>query len=175
MKPNSFSLASLGSFARFAMVIVCAALISGCRAEQATLSRCGAGGGRIQGTVAQYGYRDNQMVLVVWSDCNHIPISGGGNKGLHSDHDGTMTGPEGRRVSWKCETPDGKTGTVTINGAKYDLAKGSVFLVSTKGADSGVVQLQRDLSHLPVGESGLEKLAKDHADIAAFVARAAKP
>lgn len=171
MKPSR---ASKPSYTWVSMLVVFVA-VGGCNGKPTTISGSGGGGGSIKDTVAQYGHRDGQMVVTVWSDCAHIGGAGGGNDGLRSEHHGEMSGPDGRRVSWKCETPDGKTGAVRINAATYDLAKGPVFLVSTKGGETQVVQLQRDLSKLAPGQPSLEKLAKDDPDIAAFLAKAAKP
>jgi hypothetical protein len=92
-----------------------------------------------------------------------------GGSGYHRANDG-------RKVEWQCETSDGKTGSVKINGRAYDLAQGSLFLVSTKGGDVRVLQLKRDTLKLKVGnvQDSLETLIRSDEDIAPFYANAGK-
>ena len=74
----------------------------------------------------------------------------------------------GREVHWRCETADGTTGTIVINGEKLDLANGNVFLVATVQG-GGVTQLTRDLSALELKHETFAKLAKDDEAIRKFV------
>jgi hypothetical protein len=62
---------------------------------------------------------------------------------------GSASAPDGRAYSWKLETADGKTGKLTIQGQDYDLSKGALFVVRTKGGSVQVLQINRDLSALP--------------------------
>jgi hypothetical protein len=66
---------------------------------------------------------------------------------------------------------DGKSGTVVINGQKYDRSDGGLFLVYTKGQKLQIVQLKRDFE---CDEKGLDKLAATDPDIEQFVAGAAE-
>ena len=102
------------------------------------------------------------LALVVVSDA--VGSGGaGGNGGHHAS-------PDGRRVEWKFQTRDGKTGSATINDKTYDLAQGSLFLVSTTGADIRVLQLDRDL--LKVKKEDIQSLVLGDKDIPAFFANA---
>jgi hypothetical protein len=85
----------------------------------------------------------------------------------------TTTEETGRDVNWRCETADGLAGRMTINGESFDLAKGTVFLVST-AAGGGVTQLNRDLSGLKPDHDSLAGLAKSDEAIREFV-KAAVP
>ena len=75
----------------------------------------------------------------------------------------------------ECETKDGKTGKVTLNGTAYDLAAGSVFLASDKNGLIHIVQLKRDTSQLKPTVPSLEELAKNDPDIVPFIAASGKP
>ena len=74
----------------------------------------------------------------------------------------------GRNVHWRCETPDGRSGTITINAKQFDLTKGNVFLVET--FDGGkVIQLTRDLSGIELKHESFADLAKNDEEIRKFV------
>ena len=91
---------------------------------------------------------------------------------------GQQRSTDGRQVDWQCDTSDGKTGTVTLNGQVYDLAQGSLFLVSTKGTEARMLQLKRDTMKLKVGNDPkvtLESLIKGDEEIGPFFANAGKP
>jgi hypothetical protein len=77
----------------------------------------------------------------------------------------------GRNVNWRCETADGLSGSMAINGQVFDLAKGNVFLVSTVGFGN-ITQLSRDLSALELNHESFSELAKSDEKIRKFVAEA---
>jgi hypothetical protein len=81
---------------------------------------------------------------------------------------------DGRQVTWEWATRDGRTGAVTINGAKYDPAAGRVFLVSTRGGQVQVRQVPRDLSGLQAEQEGFLALVDSDPEIARFVAAASE-
>jgi hypothetical protein len=71
---------------------------------------------------------------------------------------------EGRRLDWRFETTDVKTVKCWLNDKEYDLAKGNVFLVKTKGGKTEVEQVSRDLSAVqPVVKSCKDFAQKDPA------------
>ena len=81
---------------------------------------------------------------------------------------------DGCQVTWEWATRDGRTGTVTINGAKYDPAAGRVFLVSTRGGQVQVRQVLRDLSEVQAEQESFLDLADSDPEIAQFVAAASE-
>jgi len=113
---------------------------------------------------------DGRLALVVLVDFSGGRISGssGGNTGWFEGYNESFAG---RRVEWRWETRDGKSGTVVINGQKYDRFDGGLFLVYTKGEKLRVVQLKRDFEG---DEKDLSKLAVTDPDIERFVAEAAE-
>lgn len=99
------------------------------------------------------------------------------NSGSRGKLTGEQTSADGRKLEWYCETSDGKTGSVKINGQAYELGQGSLFLVATKGAELRVLQLKRDTLSLKVGndpKDGLERLIRGDEEIGPFFAKAAK-
>lgn len=82
---------------------------------------------------------------------------------------------DGRRLAWECETVRGKVGQVTIEGAEFDPAAGTLFLVSTKGGQIQTRQLKRDWSGLRPDEASFAKVAKEDPHIVRFVAEALVP
>jgi hypothetical protein len=111
----------------------------------------------------------NSPVLVVWSDGK-----GGGfnaswdrtGKAVH--YEGTFTSRGGRNVAVQCYTSDGKTGSVTIGDATFELGSGSLFLVATSGTKTMVRQLRRDLSKLGADSVGFRATAMTDEAIKAF-------
>jgi hypothetical protein len=119
-------------------------------------------------TVAWYVSKNAGIAVLVWSDS---PGETGGAAPSGKRYQGSITS-HGRRVDIVCETSDGTTGTATINGTTYDLAKGAMFLVSEKHGQTSVVQLQRDLEVVQPTVKNLKNLAKDDKELASFAAAA---
>jgi hypothetical protein len=65
---------------------------------------------------------------------------------------GILRATDGRQIAWSCPTRDGTSGTVTIAGQEFDLAKGAVFLVALKANQTKVEQLAVDMSQLQGGK-----------------------
>jgi hypothetical protein len=74
-------------------------------------------------------------------------------------------------IDIQVDNTDPSKGSATINGIKYDLANGGIFLVSTKGGQK-VTQLKRDMSKIWADDLGLKSLADSDSDIGAFILKA---
>ena len=159
-----------------AILLGCFTCSVGCSSPSAQKVPLGSGGTAclIGETVAMYGNWGDKKAVVVWSDFQGANSVGGSVSSAHAEYHGRVEHRDGRRIDWKCETSDGTTGTVIINGANYDLTKGRLFLVSTKEGPVRVVQLDRDLSSPASGHSDLERLAKTDEVVTAFVAGSQK-
>jgi hypothetical protein len=111
--------------------------------------------------------------LIVWSD------AAGGGSGSSSGNvqgvkcQGSLLARERRRVEFDCETKDGKTGQVKLNGKAYKLADGNLFLVFTEGEGSRVKQLRRDMSNLKFERESLEAFGRNDEEIAEFFTKGA--
>ena len=129
----------------------------------------------IERTTAVYTAWGEEPVLVIWCDLagnRSSPIMSGG--GARPSGSVGYVAAGGRRMDWQCDSADGRTGSVLIDGCvPYDLARGNVFLVRTAGGRRGVDQLRCDLAKDRTIPENLAALAKEDAVVRAFVAEAA--
>ena len=107
------------------------------------------------------------LPFVVWSDlANGNGGSGNGSAGGAS-YEGRHSASDGRRIEFRATTTGGNSGSITIAGVNYDLAKGSLFLVSARDDPPRVAQINFDLSGFPEGDA-LKALAKSNPQIREF-------
>jgi hypothetical protein len=138
----------------------------------------GNGSVKVGSTTANFQEWNGGVAVVIWTDIEtgHTPgnASQGGLRATgssgHISFSGQNSSADGRLVEWRGETSDGKTGVVTINETQYDLAEGSLFLVSTVGRKARVRQLKRDWLGLRQGGEGLKSLAKEDPEVKQFIA-----
>jgi hypothetical protein len=149
-------------------------MFTGCGPKN-TAEHSGTTGSLIIGqTTAWYATEGEGIAVLLWSN---VPAAASGSNGTASGargYHGSLTS-EGRRVDIECETKDGKTGKVTLNGTAYDLAAGAVFLASGTNGLIHIAQLKRDTSQLKPTIRSLEEFAKKDPDIAPFIAASGKP
>jgi hypothetical protein len=79
----------------------------------------------------------NNTPLVIWVDqlSGYSLSSGGGDPPLSGEIAG---------ITWSCDPREGRKGRVTIAGEQYDLASGSVFLISSRDEPRKVEQLSAE-------------------------------
>jgi hypothetical protein len=134
------------------------------------------GSKRVGPTSVLYVEFNDRLGLAVWCDFQSTGdgSSGGGVRGLPNaaEYSGRVQAADGRRVEWKWVTPDNASGPLALNGMDYDLARGRLFLVSTKGGKVEVRQLLRDLSG--VRPDGLQNFADSDRDVTKFIAEGSK-
>ncbi len=82
---------------------------------------------------------------------------------------GSARSADGRSFEWELQTTDGKTGQVRIGGTSYDLAAGSLFIVTTSRGTTDVRQLDRDLSGVPSDHDGILAFAEKDPDLASLM------
>jgi hypothetical protein len=119
---------------------------------------------------------EGRLVLIIWGDFE-APSSTADESGaeaaagvLQHVFNGEMSAKDGRVISFKCLTPDGKKGRIIINNVWYDLTNGRLFLVSTKAGGTTVQQLEIDLDKIPATDDGVRGLANTDPEVARFVA-----
>lgn len=98
---------------------------------------------------AAYACWDDHVVYVIWTD---FDTSGGGISGPTMDgvYRASLTAESGTQVDCECQTKDGISGmleirvdTKLIGDVPYDLEKGRLFLIGTRGDAPKVTQLSR--------------------------------
>src|SRR5262249_50005010 len=122
---------------------------------------------------AEYGTWDDNMGFLMWVDLvgdrGRDNSRGGGNTSSPSGvrYHGFSRSATGLNVEWQCETPDGVTGSMKVNGGEYNLAKGRVFLVTVQAGGTQVRQIERDLSK--VGAENTTAVSNADTEIAKFI------
>ncbi len=76
---------------------------------------------------------------------------------------------DGRAVSWRVETTDGKTGSAFINRQAYDLAQGTLFLIRTRGGQKSLIQQKRDLAGRCLEPDDCERWLRSDPTVAQFI------
>jgi hypothetical protein len=166
---------NLGAFSRALILSGCLSEGTGCgRLTPSSTPAIGSGLTDCRGLPVMYGRWGGGVAILVWSDTAAGRASAGSaGSPQGAQYNGRADAPDGRKIEWRCETADGKTGPVTINGQQFDLAGGPLFLVTTKGGETHVQQLRRDLSKVEPTPGDLERLAADP-EVSKFLAEAQK-
>jgi len=124
------------------------------------------GKGVYRGTLVFLRWKDGPDVMIccdIWEGGSHGHKVSGGPPWVEQQI-GTLASHDGRSFSYELETTDGRGLKCRLDGKEYDLAKGTLFLVNTKGAKRKMEQLSRDLSAVqPEVESCKDFARKDPA------------
>jgi hypothetical protein len=116
-------------------------------------------------TACMYLVQQGGVPWIIWGDldANGYEMAMGFKVGS-----GRMSSPDGRLIGWTYRAGKGRGGTMLINNVRFDLAKGNLFLVGTRGG-TRVRQLKRDLSKVKPTSEGLTGLAKTDPEVRDFV------
>src|SRR5262245_56041622 len=140
-------------------------------------SRSGMGGGAtsVGDTSVQYVSirSDGRISLLIWSDLTDKSGSNSEGSLFGSSAEGFCSSADGGRVDWRWKAQNEKGGDFQSNGMPHDLANGTLFLVSTKGGQVQVTQLDVDLSKVQSDKQGFEAFANTQPKVAKFIAEAA--
>ena len=110
----------------------------------------------------------NGISFVVWSDLPNANFVHGRSKVDRASYRADHRGKDGRCVEFQCAIRDGKVTPIRIAHCNFDLANGSLFLVSTKQTPPLIAQLDVDVQDFPIDREGLKKLSSVHPDIREF-------
>jgi hypothetical protein len=133
----------------------------------------GGGSCSVGDDAVQYVRSGDKIALVIWCVGNHGHSSLSSESGLFSSTSrGFLSSADGKQIKWAWDDPREKGGDFEIDGTRYDLANGALFLLSTKDRQLRVTQLHVDLSHVQGSTQGFEALAKKEPRIAKFIAEA---
>jgi hypothetical protein len=81
-----------------------------------------------------------------------------------------QTAMDGRKFGVRVKTDShGESGEVEINGRRFQVEDGRVFLVSTRGDKPDTIQLRMDLSKLEPTRANLLRMTEDQPQIKAYV------
>ena len=142
--------------------------------KAAPFTLTGGGSTSVGQTSVDYNRSTRGLALVIWWDSGG-PSESGSESGLFGSNAwGTFTPAKGKKITWEWKGAREKGGDFKINGKPYDLAKGTLLLVSTKGGEVRVTQLDVDLSKVEPNEKGFQGLAKKHEKLAKFIADASR-
>lgn len=138
------------------------------------------GGGMSMGeTNVSYVHSGDRIVLLIWNDAPGPSGSESGSVFFTSSAKGFFTSADGKRINWGWKAPKDRGGDFQIDGKPFDLADGTLLLVSTKGGQVRVTQLDVDLSKVQANSSGetrkaFEGIAKNEPRVAKFIAEASQ-
>jgi hypothetical protein len=136
------------------------------------LTLTGGGSTFVGQTSVDYRRSTKGLALVIWWDSDGPGESASESGPLGSNAWGAFTPAKGMKITWEWKGAREKGGDFKINGKPYDLAKGTLLLVSTKGGQVRVTQLDVDLSKVEPNAKGFRGLAKKHEKLAKFIADA---
>jgi peptidyl-Lys metalloendopeptidase len=133
------------------------------------------GASKVLGSSEQGGYLflrwQEGLDVMIWHDLvgEGTAHSAGFATGRLYIERGSARFADGRSLAWEVQTADGRMGEVQIGGVRYDLAGGTLFIVTTQGGTPTVRQLSRDLSDVPLDHDGILAFARNDPDLAAFL------
>ena len=139
----------------------------------------GGGGISMGETNVSYVTSGDRIVLLIWNDTPGPSGSGSESFFFTSSAKGFLTSAAGKRINWEWKGPKERGGDFQIDGKPFDLADGTLLLVSTKGGQVRVTQLDVDLSKVQTTSSGetkkaFESMAKNEPRVAKFIAEASQ-
>jgi hypothetical protein len=110
---------------------------------------------------------DGRVFAVLVANANSKGMSAGEGNGSFK---GTLLAMDGRKIAWSCSTSDAEKGSLTIDGQRYDLVEGNVFLVQLAGSKVEVQQFAVEQAKLQAISGGqVRALEEAEPRIAAFV------
>lgn len=118
---------------------------------------------------------DEGMRILIWTDV----VGGWSSGGTGSTEEeayrqqGHVEAHDGRSFDFYIETRDGVTADFSIDGKRYDLEEGSLFLVTSSSGTIEVMQLNDDLSTLTATNEGIEAFGRNTPSIAAMIEQGA--
>jgi hypothetical protein len=120
---------------------------------------------------ATWGSWKKKFVYVILADPTATATTKISTSGAQTRYEVDLTLPNRRTAEVRIETADGKTGGAVLAGQSYDLARGSVFVVSLKGETVELIQLKHDISDEAAGLPGVVKLVRNDPDLVRMFAK----
>ena len=83
--------------------------------------------------------------------------------------EGYSVSQDGKRLDWLIEQRNGEKTSCRLNNEHFDLAKGTLFLVKTKGGETKIDQLTQDLSEVSPDTESFTDFAKKNSEVSALL------
>jgi hypothetical protein len=150
-----------------------AGLLSSC-APKSTPPGADSIGGAIDEVIYSYHYWDEGLAILIWHDYSYAAESCSGTGSTEDPVfrlECSVQAQDGRRFQWEVHTSNGVTGEMWIEGDRFDLDQGALFLISSQDEGFKVDQYQRDFSELEPDNETLVAFAIRDPAVADFIAR----
>ncbi len=109
-----------------------------------------------------FGTYGDSAAIILWTDGAGGSFGAGWDKPREAVHySGRLKSQDARLIDVNAFTADGRTGEVTIDGQKFDLAKGTLFLIKT---DGGETQVKQSSLKIPQPDRKSPDQAKSYSD-----------
>mgnify|MGYP001043212750 CR=1 FL=1 len=108
------------------------------------------------------------LTVMIWHDFSESSRGSGSTSDPIYHYQGYAESLGGHRFDWEVQTADGKTALFNIDGTRYDLTDGRLFIVTTQDGKTLVRQLDRDLSSVQTNRESIVAFAKSVSDVAEF-------
>ncbi len=133
-------------------------------------------GGAIDGVIYSYHYWDEGLAILIWHDYSYGAESCSGTGSTEDPVfrlECSVQAQDGRRFQWEVHTSNGVTGEMWIDGDRFDLDQGALFLISSQDEGFKVDQFQRDFSELEPDNETIVAFANSDPAVSDFIARIA--
>jgi hypothetical protein len=110
----------------------------------------------------------NGVTVVVWCAGANGASSHGSTGPVSAFAEGHLQLPDETRVAFRCETDNGTSAKVTIDGREFETSKGSLFLISPQSEEMQIKQLAANVRDFPNEGVAIKDYALDNPEISAF-------
>ncbi|MHC4631906.1 MAG: hypothetical protein ACYS9C_11645 [Planctomycetota bacterium] len=120
---------------------------------------------------AYFGRYQKGTAIIVWVDVLHCTLKIKPTWDKTTDcvkYAGYVESVSRRRVDVECYVEEPMKGSATIGGQKYDLANGSLFLISVRSPQTRVAQIKQDIYTVTPRARNRKQLVEDAPEIRAF-------
>jgi hypothetical protein len=112
------------------------------------------------------------LAVMIWHDISASSRGSGTTVGPIYRYQGYTESPGGYRFDWEVQTADGRTALFDIDGTRYDLTRGRLFIVRSQDDKTQVRQLDRDVSSVQTNRESIVAFARSDPDLASFIGSA---
>jgi hypothetical protein len=128
-------------------------------------------GGVYEFATYEYSHWQEGLNILIWHDANASSTCNSSGSTSSDTHlvQCQAVSEDGFELFWQIETSDGRSAQFTINNQAFDLADGTVFLITTDDDQLDIQQLQRDLSGVNAEHQSITDFSLDDPEINQFI------